>query len=84
MVSAGADRSGSPWLFAAWLEKCCRDASEQLGVDDVTMALYTATQTISLLERAMAQGRRNPGLRLALLQLLQVKAQLIVEVSDEY
>ena len=83
MESASAGQAGSPWVFASWLENCCRDAPGQLGIDDVTMALYTVNQSISLLQKAIGQGRRNLGLRLALLELLQVKAGLIVEVSDE-
>lgn len=74
--------TGSPWEFAGWLNNCCRDASVQLGLDEVTMALYTVDKSIDLVMAAISKGHRNSAMNLGLLQLLHVKAQLIVEVSD--
>lgn len=72
----------SPWVFACWLRNCCRDAPEQLGIDETTMALYGVNQVIELLDGILAKGRRTPGLKMALWQLLEAKQQLIIEVSE--
>ena len=76
------DTGSSPWEFADWIRNCTRDARDKLGMDDVQMALYLNNATIDLVDKALAEGRASNGLKLALLQLLQVKGLLIIEVSE--